>query len=329
MPKLFISGIVLFLLLGAGYGFVQAARATPWDCSDWQAFAHDDRTTAILESLAENRGKTLYCGIDQSDTFSKAETWEAGKDRNERDDTVYFGERGSFRGFIAAQEGWLTEGESGITGQSESVIFEFPRETRRIKRTKRFTVGYDPAQFPINSRDSCGPVLGLVCSNPAGLGDAWGNGADTERGRAIYRAAGARQVPGYYFRPVWTGWGVTWDTNLAYSGSNFDHTTGRPTPTGEAAGTARPTTDEWRELVAELAGRACRARGARYAAGSAEFGQGHSENVNIAGKNLGPYLGIFWWRVNHPTPGNPNFQYNSRQSRTWSATCKKVIRRNR
>ena len=93
-----------------GGATVSQARSIPWDCADWQAFAHADRTTAILESLAENRGKTLYCGIDQSDTFSKAETWAAGKDRNERDDTVYFGERGSFRGFIAAQEGWLTEG---------------------------------------------------------------------------------------------------------------------------------------------------------------------------------------------------------------------------
>ena len=115
----------------------QATRAIPWDCSDWQAFAHADRATAILESLAENRGKTLYCGIDQSDTFAKTETWEAGKDRNERDDTVYFGERGQFRGFIAAQEGWLTEGESGVTGVSIDRIFEFPREERRRKKTVR------------------------------------------------------------------------------------------------------------------------------------------------------------------------------------------------
>ena len=136
MPKFLIGGIVFLLLLGAGYGLAQAARSIPWDCADWQAFAHEDRTTAILESLAENRGKTLYCGIDQSDTFAKAETWEAGKDRNERDDTVYFGERGQFRGFIAAQEGWLTDGESGVTGVSIDRIFEFPREERRGRRSK-------------------------------------------------------------------------------------------------------------------------------------------------------------------------------------------------
>ena len=49
---------------------------------------------------------------------------------------MYFGERGQFRGFIAAQEGWLTDGESGITGQSIATIFEFPKEERRGRRTK-------------------------------------------------------------------------------------------------------------------------------------------------------------------------------------------------
>ena len=154
MPKLFAVSIALFLLLSAGYALTQAARSIPWDCADWQAFAHSDRTTAILESLAENRGKTLYCGIDQSDTFSKAETWAAGKDRNERDDTVYFGERGQFRGFIAAQEGWLTDGESGITGQSIATIFEFPKEQRRVTRTKRLKVPESDAPL---ARSSYGP----------------------------------------------------------------------------------------------------------------------------------------------------------------------------
>ena len=157
MPKLLAVSIVLFLLLGAEYGITQAARAIPWDCSNWQAFAHADRTTAILESLAENRGKTLYCGIDQSDTFSKAETWQAGKDRNERDDTIYSGERGIFRGFIAAQEGWLTDGEFGITGVSRDRIFEFPREKKKRRtRIKRLEVPESAA--PI-ARAPDGPLL--------------------------------------------------------------------------------------------------------------------------------------------------------------------------
>ncbi len=113
-----------------------APRSIPWDCSDWQASpavadANDARVSLILESLAANRGKTIYCAIDQSDTFTKAETWAAGRHRNERDDTVYFGESGNFRGFLAAQEGYLTDGESGVTGVSRDLIFEFPREERR------------------------------------------------------------------------------------------------------------------------------------------------------------------------------------------------------
>ena len=88
----------------------------------------------ILESLAANRGKSIYCAIDQSDTWTKTETWLAGRDRNERDDTVYFGQSGNFRGFLAAQEGYLTDGESGVTGVSRDLIFEFPREERKRRR---------------------------------------------------------------------------------------------------------------------------------------------------------------------------------------------------
>ena len=165
MPKFLIGGIVFLLLLGAGYGLTTLqARSIPWDCADWQAFAHDDRTTAILESLAENRGKTLYCGVDQSDTFAKAETWEAGKDRNERDDTVYFGERGQFRGFIAAQEGYLTDGESGITGISIDRIFEFPREQKKRRRKPaKPTLRYGKA-YPASALANPG-----LTSNPNGV----------------------------------------------------------------------------------------------------------------------------------------------------------------
>ena len=99
------------------------------------ADADDARVSMILESLAANRGKSIYCAIDQSDTWTKAETWLAGRDSNERDDTVYFGQSGNFRGFLAAQEGCLTDGESGVTGVSRDLIFEFPREERRRRRT--------------------------------------------------------------------------------------------------------------------------------------------------------------------------------------------------
>ena len=119
--------------------------------------------------MAENRGKTLYCGLDQSDTFSKAETWQAGKDRNERDDTVYWGERGSFRGFIAAQEGWLTEGESGITGQSIATIFEFPRKEKKRRRWKTVVVEEMavPAAADRLADSPVGPTVAVTTITPS------------------------------------------------------------------------------------------------------------------------------------------------------------------
>ena len=132
-----------------------APRSIPWDCSDWQespavADADDARVSVILESLAANRGKAIYCAVDQSDAWTKAETWEAGRDRNERDDTVYFGQQGNFRGFLAAQEGYLTEGESGVTGVSRDRIFEFPEEERRrrtIIKRRHLAPSADPEQL--------------------------------------------------------------------------------------------------------------------------------------------------------------------------------------
>ena len=309
MPKLLAASILLFLLLGAGYGIatIQAARAIPWDCSDWQAFAHEDRTTAILESLAENRGKTLYCGIDQSDTFSKAETWQAGKDRNERDDTVYSGERGIFRGFIAAQEGWLTDGESGVTGVSIDRIFEFPREEkRRVKRVKRFKVG---TTADINTVASCGQALGLICSDWGGWTSAYFNDRSTWQGIARHIQFG---ISGQSL----VNWDMDWRTSAL---------TRRTVHTRTPAGIGSITPAQWRTLAATAADNACRARGARYVAGSAVIGPGHSRDTGTGAWDHGDELGWFYW----DTDIGANYNYRARQSRTWTATCKKTIRRTR
>ena len=164
--RLFISAFALtaltliLLVTASPASTTQAApRSIPWDCSDWQespavADADDARVSMILETLAANRGKSIYCAIDQSDTWTKSETWLAGRDRNERDDTVYFGESGNFRGFLAAQEGYLTDGESGVTGVSRELIFEFPREERRGWKTviKRLKLAASPDRLA-RSRD--------------------------------------------------------------------------------------------------------------------------------------------------------------------------------
>ena len=260
MPKpLLVIPFLLFLLGGSlllltwGYQTAQA-RTTPWDCSDWQAFAHTDRTTAILESLAENRGQTLYCGIDQSDTFAKAETWEAGRDHNERDDTIYWGERGSFRGFIAAQEGWLTEGASGITGQSEATIFEFPKEQRRGRRTKRLTLP---------------PALERKVRSAQGQ---YGVAADNNRGQA---EASAR-------------------TRFS---SPFGSGTAVPTP--------------WATLVKPSARAACLARGYRLA------------GVTPSPDNSGG------WEYSENIETGSWHQYAAYKTNTYTALCKKRVRRAR
>ena len=310
MPKFFMLGIVLSLLLGAGYGLTTLqARSIPWDCTDWQAFAHDDRTTAILESLAENRGKTLYCGVDQSDTFTKTETWEAGKDRNERDDTVYFGERGQFRGFIAAQEGYLTDGESGVTGVSIDRIFEFPREERRrTKRVKRMDIANDPAQFPIDNSASCGQILGLICGGWGGESNvhaSWGAAVNHARRNLIAN-----------------GRDIDWQTQEI---STYTLSPRVLTPTGTYQ---PPTTDQWTALATAAAKRACRAEGYPQVTNVA-FGPGHNGNnghittVEYKGDGLGMVLS------DDLNAANNIWRYNMRQSRTWSATCKKVIRRTR
>ena len=310
MPKFLMGVIVLSLLLGAGYGLTTIqARSIPWDCTDWQAFAHDDRTTAILESLAENRGKTLYCGVDQSDTFAKAETWEAGKDRNERDDTVYYGERGQFRGFIAAQEGYLTDGESGVTGVSIDRIFEFPREERRrTKRVKRWDIassGNCPDPHPRQGDNH--PAGTLACSE-------WGpTSQDGGQAGPAQRWARGRQVRG----SSGNGWRVNWETQVITNVA------------GNVIGTSRPNTDQWLELAETQARAVCRAQHGGQSVSNVVLKRGHNQvqghsDINNA-DYTGMYLGWFHYEV---VAGYPH-DWKARQSRNWSATCKKTIRRTR
>ncbi len=312
MPKFFMLGIALFLVLAAaGYGITTLqARSIPWDCADWQAFAHADRTTAILESLAENRGKTLYCGVDQSDTFAKTETWEAGKDRNERDDTVYFGERGQFRGFIAAQEGWLTDGESGVTGVSIDRIFEFPREERRrVKRVKRWDISSGPAGTDTCPDPEDGRTPGtLACSG-------WGPPDDNTYGQP---AGSKRDDQGLYAGKGQNAgdWAIHWDTQAFYN----------PLASNALLGDfASPSSEGWTELATARAKEVCREQHGGQSVANVVFGQGHSNDQALYNqRDHGPHLGWFF-----DNTVDQYHRYRARQSRTWTATCKKVIRRTR
>ena len=125
------------------------ARFTRWDCSDWEPYpavadAEDELASAILETLAANRGKTLYCALDQSDTWTKRQVYDNAHRHNDRDRTQYDGSQGQgrFRGFTAGQEGWLTDGEHGITGVSPERIFEFPEVKKKRRKNKKKPVRY-------------------------------------------------------------------------------------------------------------------------------------------------------------------------------------------
>ena len=108
------------------------------------ADAEDELASAILETLAANRGKTLYCALDQSDTWTKRQVYDNAHMHNDRDRTQYDGSQaqGRFRGFTAGQEGWLTDGEHGITGVSPERIFEFPEVKKKRRKNKKKPVRY-------------------------------------------------------------------------------------------------------------------------------------------------------------------------------------------
>ena len=141
-----LSAIAIILVVTAGPSQTAEARFIRWDCSDWQprpavADADNELASSILETLAANRGKTLYCGLDQSDTWTKRQVYDHAHMHNDRDRTQYDGSQGQgrFRGFTAGQEGWLTDGEHGITGVSPERIFEFPEVKKKRRRYRIVT----------------------------------------------------------------------------------------------------------------------------------------------------------------------------------------------
>ena len=91
---------------------------------------------------------------------------------------------------------------------------------------------------------------------------------------------------------------------------------------------AFPSAAYWQGIAETAAENACRAQGYP-SVSNVVFGQGHNNdpgtnNQPINDRFRGNYLG--WFFVNHHGSAN---QLAARQSRSWTATCKKVIRRTR
>ena len=311
------------------------ARFIRWDCSDWQphpavADADNELASSILETLAANRGKTLYCGLDQSDTWTRRQVHDHAHRHNDRDRTQYDGSQGQgrFRGFTAGQEGWLTDGEAGITGVSPERIFEFPQQERGRRRTRtiKFDVGSGPAAtwdanycFDHHQQTRSGedptPNGTLICSD---LHGAW-------TGSSWINSFGALQRDARNFYVGRSTGGTNWQ---------FSWRTGARTATNQAPTRAGLTEAQWIEKAAEAAKRECRRQGGRYVSGSADFGMGHNDEQGSAAEHMGDGHGWYYdYRRQSETPGQGSsvnhYQAKARESRTWWATCSKKVRGSR
>ena len=334
-----LSAIAIILVVTANPSQTAEARFIRWDCSDWQPYpavadADNELASSILETLAANRGKTLYCGLDQSDTWTKRQVYDNAHAHNDRDRTQYDGSQGQgrFRGFTAGQEGWLTDGEHGITGVSPERIFEFPQQERGRRRTRtiRFEVGSGPAAtntdnycFNHHQQTRTGeptfPNGTLICSDLHGSWTAsW-----------IGSFAGLQHASRNLY--VGRGQGVN---NWRFDWRTRERTHGVTGPA--VAGASSLSEDQWIEKAVAAAKAACKAEGGRYVSGSADFGMGHNSEVG-AGTNdvefMGNGHGWFYDYRRHSEVvsggGANDYQAKARESRTWWGSCTKKVRGSR
>ena len=332
-----LSAIAIILVVTAGPSPTAEARFIRWDCSDWQphpavADADNELASSILETLAANRGKTLYCGLDQSDTWTKRQVYDNAHAHNDRDRTQYDGSQGQgrFRGFTAGQEGWLTDGEAGITGVSPERIFEFPEQERRRKtKILRKTVRSQSAdEGGCRNRGGIpGPgtdvtdwhdfnTLGdLLCTSYGPQGSTSWVLEDTGRHRARNRYVGRGGGN--------TDWQFDWRTRERTHGT---------TPPTVAGGSSAPES-WWKARAEEEVIAACAALGGgyKYKRGSADFGPGHSRDVGTGLNNvedMGDFHGWFYAWHRHDTL-NDRWFTRARESRTWHGTCTKRVRSSR
>ena len=317
----------------------EARRFIRWDCSDWSprpavADAENELASAILETLAANRGKTLYCALDQSDTWTKRQVYDHAHAHNDRDRTQYDGSQGQgrFRGFTAGQEGWLTDGEHGITGVSPERIFEFPQEERRRRRrwvTKEVEVTSDPPEAELSSdnRGRCPDDNGrftspnyaeehtsngnLICTNYGGNSDGsfavWGTA--NRQAQNVYAGVGN----------ALTNWRFDWRTRAITAGSSVVSSVSGNTLSEQG----------WKDKAEAAVIAACADLGSgyKYKKGSADFGRGHNHDVTGNSQfTKGPHHGWFF-SIQHATGNSGPSKRQARESRTWHGTCYKRFRR--
>ena len=334
-----LSAIAIILVLTANPSqTAEARRFIRWDCSDWQprpavADADNELASSILETLAENRGKTLYCGLDQSDTWTKRQVYDHAHAHNDRDRTQYDGSQGQgrFRGFTAGQEGWLTDGEHGITGVSPERIFEFPQEERR--RRKKTVILRKTVRSQSADAGYC-PDNG----NPGSDGQPYVEGVTT-RGNLLCTNYGARtssyldvdasgqhQARNRYLVPTGSGgsndWEFDWRTRAK---------TGDGGPSVAFVGGSSRSEAQWIAAAETQVIAACEALGGgyKYKRGSADFGMGHNRDRGTLLFDKGPGHGWFYAKAGHTAQQyrNSHFYFKARESRTWHGTCTKRVRR--
>ena len=333
-----LSAIAVILVITAGPSPTAEARFIRWDCSDWQPYpavadADNELASSILETLAANRGKTLYCGLDQSDTWTKRQVYDNAHAHNDRDRTQYDGSQGQgrFRGFTAGQEGWLTDGEAGITGVSPERIFEFPEQERR-RRWKTVTLRKEVSSGPLEGNgcpDRGGyPNTGLVTTirdlNPLGdlICTAYGghhpsfNDVATSHARARNVYAGGAHGD--------TLFGFDWRTRARYTYTRGN--TAARSYSGYATGNTRSEA-QWIAAAETQAIAACDALGGgyKYKRGSADFGRGHNNNRAAGDRDHGEHHGWFYASWGNANPAT-HWRSRARESRTWSGVCFKRVR---
>ena len=335
-----LSAIAVILVLTAGPSPTAEARFIRWDCSDWQPYpavadADNELASSILETLAANRGKTLYCALDQSDTWTKRQVYDNAHAHNDRDRTQYDGSQGQgrFRGFTAGQEGWLTDGEAGITGVSPERIFEFPEQERGRRKTKI-----------LRKKVSSGPVEGNGCPDRGGypntgavttirdlnpLGDlictAYGNSHGSFNTVADSHARARNRYAGWGHGAVLQGF--DWRTRARYT-----YTRANPaawTYSGSAGGNSLSEA-QWIAAAERAATAACAELGGgyKYEKGSADFGRGHNNNRAAGDRNHGEHHGWFYASWGNANPAT-HWRSRARESRTWSGVCFKKVRGSR